>query len=410
MGIIQNFINSIQKRSALPFNSTLSNITVIGGSNYSSIYNNPTALTCANHIANTISTLNFSLYARTKTGGGVKLYSHPLYQLVKNPNPFIPANVFYSSVVSNILKDGNAFLQKIKNESNEVIALNLLNSNSVKVELKYGRKVYELDNVLYTDDDIIHIPYPTNFNGIVGTSPFKQAETIIQLDNALLSYMDKYFKNSVGTRLAMKSKDGISKFANDNKLNELQNFMDDWHSRFIADNDRTGKPILLPVENVELLKQTSNAEADLKSLKELTEKLICRIFAVPYSVVSEDNKYGSLSERNSMFLASCIKPIALTIEKALEASLITATDYNLYFCFDYKTILETDIEKTASTLINYLNAGVLTRNEVRAKIEMSSLGELGDIPTFGPNATPLTENHIYKNEDNSNETNKNNKP
>ena len=168
-------------------------------------------------------------------------------------------------------------------------------------------------------------------------------------------------------------------------------------NKFVLGAQNAGKPMIgFPDSTMKELSQTSNVQAELKSLMKMVEHQIAQtLFSVPYEILdSEASKYDSLETKQNDFLASCIKPLGDHICESFEKLLSPADRLKYSVRFDYKNLLTTNTKDTVDYLTKEINNGLLTINEARKKLGMEDIGDVGDVHFIPANLMPLTDENI----------------
>lgn len=395
MGIFDRFRKtSSQSRSAPGEVPNLS-----GGSdvifNWAYSSTNPTSEACIRKIVSTLSSLKLDLYTHRKGGGRALMYGHPLALALKNPDPTITPMQFYAGVVDDILR-GGAYIQVSRYGS--AILLSRLNRNHVSVTSDNGRRAYIYGGKTLTDKDVLYIPYPFHSTAVSaswdvtqGQSPANKYADLIALDNSMNAYIKMYFGNSVG-------KSTVLEIDKDSKLGGKS--IDDMYAtllplmqKYVQGAKNSGKVIIPPTgTKLSVLDATQNLYADIKSLKEMVERQIAQGWGVPYSLISETNKYNSLEANQLQFLADTIEPLGTHIEQSFNR-LLDPAETALYCKYDYKAILKSDIKTTVEYLTKEIGGALLTPNEGRDALDLPAV-DGGDTVLFPANLIPLTQENI----------------
>ena len=152
---------------------------------------NPTVSACVDKISKTLSTLPLQVYRETRSGMELAK-GNPLYLALEDPSYEETPTLFYRTMYRFLLFKGNVFLFKLKSGSGRIVGFTLVDPNRVKVSRSEDRrKRYNIDGVYYTDNEILHIPYPgAGYNGTEGKSPIEVHRDLIELDNRLLLYVN----------------------------------------------------------------------------------------------------------------------------------------------------------------------------------------------------------------------------
>ena len=162
---------------------------------------------------------------------------------------------------------------------------------------------------------------------------------------------------------------------------------DSW-SKLYSGSENAGKTVILE-EGLEY-KPVSLNPRDLLLNENKKDNLsdICRLFNIPESLVNPNaNKYGSLEQNNIFFLQYCLSPIISTIENGLNKSLFLEEekDQGLFWAFDTSEVLRMTEKERYDALKVGLDAGVITMNEARYKLNLKGIRDdvmkwsLGDI-------------------------------
>lgn len=356
---------------------------------------NPTVATCIDRIAKTFSTLTPTLYAYTK--GGKKLaVGNPVFHVLEHPAYEETPALFWGTLLRFLLYKGNAYIFKSYSTNGELVDLSLVNPSDVTVSRDDGnRKTYNIRGKIYTDREILHIPYPgTGYNGTLGKSPIDTHRDLITLDNTILEYVSNYFDNSTGTRIAVEL--GSSYPSRPADMDKLYANILPIFQKFVVGAKNAGKPILnLPDSKMSVIDQPSNVQAQLQGLMDMVEHQIATtVFGIPYEIIdSKASKYNSLESKQNDYLATCIRPLGDHICQSL-MKLLNPGDTKLFIAYDYKTLLTTDTATTVDYLIKEFNNGAITLNEMRRKIGMDDIGEAGDYHFVASNLMPLTMENI----------------
>lgn len=354
---------------------------------------NPTVSACVNKICNTLGVLPLQLYAHTKTGKRLAV-NNPLFKVLEHPSYEETPSLFYNTLIRHMLLRGNAFVYLGRNQSGDIVNFSIVDPYKVRVvrDSDYN-KLFNIDGTVYTEREILHIPYiGAGYNGTIGVSPVEAHRELIELDNNLLRYIDVYFNNSIGTRYSLEfPEQGGTKTA---ELDKLYAAITPAINKYVTGAANAGKLMIPPPgSKLSKLEQTSNVQAQLDSLLNMVERQIAEAFNVPYEVISGENKYNSLETKQNDFLSSCIHPLGLHICQSFE-KLIPVGDKTLFIAYEYKNLLTTNTADTINYLAKEIQSGMLSINEARSKLGMTDIGPAGDYYFAPANLMPVTEEVI----------------
>lgn len=351
---------------------------------YSSL--NPTVELCKARIVRTLGSIKPRLYIHRRGGGRALAVGHPVFSALRDPDPTMTPLSFYSQIISDILS-GNAYL-RIMRVAGQIV-FQRLDPRKVILTIEQGRKIFAHENARYTDREILHIPYPYEIVNGKGVAPEDKYRDLIALDNAISAYIKAYFGNSMGKRYGIKPGDRWA----DKPLDEVYQVFAPAIQKFVIGAMNSGKPFILPAgSSIETIDQTLNLYSDVQSLKEHIERQIAQAYGIPYSLVSEQNKYGSLEANQLQLLADAIEPLGTHIAQSFER-LLAPDETAFYVAYDYMQLLNSDPKTTVDYLAREVQSGLLTINEAREKLELDGV-EGGDTPLVPANQWPLTQANI----------------
>lgn len=391
MGIF-DFFRGKQKRELFP-NTT-------EGVRYPLLFpadKNPTVAACIDKISKTIAKLPLRVYERTDDG--LRLANtHNLYYALNDPSTEETPTIFYSTCIRFLYNKGNAFLYKIRGSNDRIVGFTNVDPRKVTVERDNNslRKMYRIDGKYYTDREILHIPYPgPGYNGTIGVSPIAEYRDLIEMDNKLLAYVENYFDNSAGSRLVMNL--GATYPTRKANMDQLYAEIIPVFNKFVVGAQNAGKPMIgLPDTTIGKIDQTSNVQAQLKTLLDMVERQIAQtVFNMPFALINfEANKYDSLESSQNDFLASCIEPLGNHICESFEKLMTPSEQTRYHIIYEYKNLLTTNTTQTVDYLSKEFQSGLLTMNEARKKLGMPSMGEAGDYHFIPANLMPLTMDNV----------------
>ena len=387
MGILDIFKKK-EKRDFLPHNWNTYSPLVFNAEN------DPVVSSCIDKIVNTLSVLPIRLYSHTKSGK-VQAVNHWLFNILENPAVEETPTLFYSSLLKQLLYTGNAYIYLCRNTRGDIVTTKLIDSRRVRVtRTEDYHKIFTVDGKVYTERDILHIPYIEGYNGTIGTSPIELNKDLINLHQSLLLYISNYFDNSVGSRLAIQFGDSWGNKPAD--MERLYATLIPYLNKFVIGPNNAGKAMIPPPDTkIETIQQSSNVQAELSSLLLTVEKQITQCFNIPYEILdSSQSKYGSLEQKQIDFLQNCILPLGMHIAESFE-KLLLPSEKNLFIEYSYSNMLKSDFKSTVEYLSKEVQSGLLTINEARAKLELGSVEpEVGDILWISANLLPATPENV----------------
>lgn len=367
-------------------------VMVVGGSLYGSLNdNNPTVIFCENLIANVVSNLPLALYFRGDKSR-FRAYKHPAYRVVKSePNRNEPPTVFYSTLVKHLIRKGNAYVFKVRDNAGSISQLILLNPDRVTVKMTGYQKTFSVNGEIYTTEDIIHIPSMYGYDGVKGKSILDYARGLLDSSGKMDQYLAEYFDNTINTKIKVSLNETDIDIDDKDQVQEVMDFYSHMGSK-----TNSGKPIVeygkIKVEPINL---PSNGDAELTKNREFNERAICELFNVPYAILKNQNAYGSFEQFNLFFLRTCISQYTSRIEEYFSYGLLSAYERErYYFEYSYEEMLRPDTNTRTEIYHRMMSDGILCINEIRERENLDALEDEVAGTTHFLNGQPLREDVI----------------
>lgn len=328
-----------------------------------------TVFACVRVIAETIATLPLFVY-KINGNNKVKAKDHSLYSLLHDsPNEECTSVSFIESLITQILLQGNGFVEVVRDNFNRVTELYLIDSNKIKVYRdSNGNKMFEYSDdgqiITMSPSQVMHIA-GLGWNGVIGYSPIsmmrKQITTGLYQDNFALDF----FSNGVKKVPIISHPQKLSQ---DAKRNLKESFREAWE-----------KGIVVLEEGMKIDPITMNlSDAQFLESRRFSVEEICRVFRVPPHLIGDLSRStnNNIEHQSIEFVTHTIRPWCVRIEKALNGYLLSGLErkkYNIEFNLDGLLRGDTLTRQQANQI--KLNNGVLTRNEWRV---LENLNEVED--------------------------------
>jgi HK97 family phage portal protein len=294
---------------------------------------------------------------------GARFPFRPKPSWVDQPDVDLPRQAFYSSVVTSLLLDGNAFIRVYSNRRGEVVNLVVLNPTSVSIVRNgIGRLQFNVtgEEQPLTGDDILYIPDLLRPGQVRGVSRVTALKENFGLALALEKFAATFFGS--GTNLA-----GVIEFPGNltqEQADNLRSGFDSRHSGWSRSN-RTGvlsggaqfKPTQIDPQQSSLIDSRRFAVEDVARALNIPPHLL----GLPGTMA-----YASVEENNRAFLTSTIQPMVSKIESAISPLMRRSPGgENAYIKFNMDALLRANIQARTAAYSSGLQAGYLTINDVR---------------------------------------------
>jgi HK97 family phage portal protein len=311
-------------------------------------------------ISDLVSTLPVDAFT---TQDGSRFPFRPKPSWVDQPDVDLPRQAFYSSVVTSLLLDGNAFIRVFSNRKGEVVNLTVLNPTTVDIVRNgIGRLQFNVagEDKPLSSDDIIYIPDLLRPGQIRGTSRVVALRESFGLALALERFASVFFGS--GTTLS-----GVIEYPNNltqEQADNLRNGFDQRHSGW-SRSARTG---VLSGGATFKPTQINPQDSSLIESRHLAVEDVARAFNVPTHLLGLPGtmSYASVEENNRSFLTTTITPLVNKLESGLTPLMRRSPGgENAYIKFNMDALLRANIQARTAAYSSGLQAGYLTINDVR---------------------------------------------
>jgi len=321
-------------------------------------------------ISDTISTLPIDCFINRD---GERFPFRPKPSWVDQPDIDVPRAAFYSSVITSLLLDGNAFIRVFSNRRGEVVNLTVLNPTNVDIVRNgVGRLQFNVtgEPEPLSADEMIFIPDLLRPGQVRGVSRIHALKESFGLALALEKFSATFFGS--GTNLA-----GVIEFPGNLTAEQADNLrasFDSKHSGWSRSN-RTGvlsggaqfKPTQIDPQQSTLIESRRMAVED-----------VARAFNVPPHMLGlpGTNTYSSVEANNLAWVTHCLRPLVQKIETALQPLMRRYPGgENAYIQFNMNGLLRADTAARMSAYSVGLQSGFLAINDVRRLEDLSPIDD-----------------------------------
>tara|TARA_R110000751_G_scaffold180038_1_gene286421 strand:+ start:30019 stop:31245 length:1227 start_codon:yes stop_codon:yes gene_type:complete len=350
------------------------------------------AQACINIITTSLASVPQSLYRRQPNGGREKARDHPLYSVLHDAaNETMTSFEARESLIASLLINGNAFARLQWNGRGQVTALYPLDPSMVAVErLRNGRLRYRVSNARgsvqnYLQDEILHLRYRLDRDGVMGLSPVQLARDTF---NLALTQQD------TACRQAGKSfrPEGALIFPNPLPGDKKDSALAKLGAR-IDSNESTSSVLVLDGGADWKSFSFSSKDSEFLDSRKLAALDICRLWAVPPTVVGilDHGTYSNVEMESRALVTRCLAPMAKRIEQAMNVALLPPSDREgLFIEYDLSGLLRGDVKARYEAYRIGREWGWLSPDEIRGWENMPKI-KGGDEYLSPLNMTPLGE-------------------
>lgn len=301
-----------------------------------------------------------------------KAKDHPLYsKLAFKPNRWQTSFEWRELVCWHIVLCGNhySFINRL---GNKIVELYPFTPGSVEVTFDRGVLTYKVSSDdgtqrVFPAESILHVRGPS-MNGWYGLDAVKNAREAIGLAMATESAASNLHQNGIKPS-GVYSVEGTLPNSGYKELS-------DWISKHYSGAENAGKTMIL--DRSAKWHQTQMTGIDAQSLEQRRFQIeeICRFARVMPIMVGYSDKAATYASAEQMFLAHVVHTLApwyQRLEQCFDANLLTEKEreQGYYFNFVEEGLLRGSLIDTKETILGYVNGGVLTPNEGRAKLDQN---------------------------------------
>lgn len=322
--------------------------------------------------------------------GGRNPVDHPLAEIIgDSPNADQTAFEFWGAMVAWLMVRGNAYAEIVK-LGDRITSLNLIPADQVNVTRdEAGELRYKFTDrgkaVDLPADQMLHIK-GFGFGGDLGLSPIRFGVQTLGSAIAADEAAGKIFGNGLMPSGILTTETELS----EEQRPQLESIM----ARY-AGSTNAGKIMIM--EAGLKFEQLSLAPEDMQMLetRRFNVEEICRWFGVPPIIIGHaaqgQTMWGSGIEHILIqWLTTGLNPLLTRIERRIRKQLVGPVDRRrIYAEFNREALLQADSTAKAAFLSTMTQNGLMTRNEGRAKLNLSNAGSAADVLTAQMNLAPL---------------------
>lgn len=326
---------------------------------------------CTRIIAETIGSLPLNVYQKTNEGREKADDLTLIRVLTEQPNARMTSQEWRETMALNLVLHGNCYSVIDRNVKGQVVSLWPLPAEQVRVDvLPDGEPVYYYEDdkgySAYSEKSILHIKLFGN--GMIGLSPLAYARNTIGLASAAEDYSHRFYING-GKPSGVLTMDQI--LNTEQRAAIRANF-----SSMFEGSENSHRMMLL--EAGAKYQQIQMNPDDLQMIQTRRFQLedIARFFGVPSFLINDTEKtttWGSGIEQMMIgFYQLNLRPYLSRFEQAMMKKLLTPQQRSKYTIeFNFEGLLRADSKGRSEYYSTMVNNGIMTRNEVRKRENLS---------------------------------------
>lgn len=330
----------------------------------------PVVWACIDIKSDVFASFPYKIYQKTNEGKGRREYKdHPLHMLISmDPNPMMSVFDYRKAIAVQILKDGNCIILPKRNGFFEVTEFFMPESSKqITIKEQDGDLHYWYKGQHYFSYEVLHYKWFT-LNGRVGVDPIKYHAETFGLGRAAMLFGSQVLQNGSIQPSVLETEQALKK-------EDAKDIREDFRNLYSGlESGKKSVPLLhsgLKMKSVILEPE----KAQFLGTKEHVVEEVCKIYNVPPAVVHHHlrSTFTNAEQQDLSFLKYSMGPFIKRIEDEDKRKLLTEEEKrsgDVFFKHNVDSLLRTDFEKRAEGYSKMIGAGMMDRNEARAKEEM----------------------------------------
>jgi HK97 family phage portal protein len=326
-------------------------------------------VTAANSIMYTPVWRAVSLISTDLARIGLEISDTTADALLRSPNRYMSGFEFRRVMTLHATLYGNAFALINRTQGGELLELMPMDADSVSLDLTGREPVYRTR--VFGDlsvDQVLHIR-TMGWNGMWGEAPTRVCRNSLTVLAAQEQSQLKAMENAGQPKLAL---------VHPGALNDKQRQMvAEQYVKQHAGSANAGRPLVLG-DNMRVERISSTFDNDgIDAARRYSVQDVARIFGVPVSYLSEhsQNAYGSMEWLGRMYVDHCMRHWAAMWESEIRMKL--AGQFS-EVTWDFDALQRPSLAEQMAALRTGVEAGFITRNEARARLDLDPLPGLDE--------------------------------
>jgi HK97 family phage portal protein len=329
-------------------------------------------------------------YWRTKAADVEEVTEHAFLDLLDNVNPFMNRSDLMELTILFLDLTGEAYWYVIKGKLGEPIELWPIPSQYIapipgttfKDFIKGYR--YERGRVKFDIpiEDIIPFSFPNPSSQYRGMGVVAGICDAVYTNSKMYEYEEALFERKARTGGVLESTNEVSGI-------EVDRLREEWKQRYVGAG-KGGETAILPPGLKYVRDSMTNEEISFIEGRRITREEICAAFGTPIALWAQDAIRANVEGAQYQHAKAAIQPRLRKIEEKINEKLLPMfDDSGVLFCAFDDVVPEDRVSQLAERM-GYVNAGIQTRNEIRADMGLEPIDGADEL--FIPfNMTPITE-------------------
>jgi len=384
MAIVQNGDGLLNVRPTSPIPA------ILGGSirlfddrmvDYAELYKSQHEVrTVIDFLARNISQIPLHAYRRLGDNQRERITGSPVTDTIERPDIYTTRSRWMEALVKDLCIFDEAIRVKVRHEDGRIALVRVPPTMVKPIGTNWLRPDgYEIvgkeQTVRFTRDEVIHIHGYDPKDPRKGLSPLETLRQLLAEQYAAAEHREGLWRQGARASLVIERPLGAPQWSDTAR----SRFRADWDASFTGAKN-SGKTAVLEEGMVaKPLETFSPRDAQYLETAQLAREIVASAFGVPIGLLGlGTSTYASLTEQNRQLYQNALAPWLTLIQEELEAQLLYEFDEpDAYYEFMLADKLKGSFEEQAAVLQASVGAPYLTRNEARARLNLTAI-EGGD--------------------------------
>jgi len=329
-------------------------------------------------------------YWRTKAADVEEVTEHAFLDLMENVNPFMNRSDLMELTIMFLDLMGEAYWYIIKGKLNQPVELWPIPSQYITPipgktfkDFITGYR-YERGNVRFDVpiEDIVAFSFPNPSSQYRGMGVVRGIADAVYTNSKMYEYEEALFEKKARTGGVMETSSEISG-------PEVERLREEWKQKYAGTQNAGEMPILPP--GLKFIKNTmTNEELSFIEGRRITREEIAAAFNQPVSLWDQAAIRANVEGAQYFHAKYGIQPRLRKIEEKINEKLLPMFDESGTLFAAFEDVVPEDKVSQLAERTQYVNAGVMTRNEARADMGLEPV-EGGDTVYIPFNQVPIGE-------------------
>ncbi len=331
-------------------------------------------------LSQTIATSPLKLFKKTSTGP-IEVTSNYITKLINQPYRYLTYFNFMQTIGLNLSARGNAYALIVRNsvtfETKELIQLQY-DTVSMYHDVATDNFFYQVNfknkSFRVWQDEILHFKVFSE-DGKQGINPIELHRKTMDSASSEATYNEAFYAQAVNLSGVIEAPGRLTQ-------ETIDQIKDGFTEKFGGAANSGKTAVLSDGMTYKQLNLVSPMDANYVENAKLTRADIGVIFGVPLHMLGDLTQatFGNLGEMNRGFYKTTLAPYYVAIAQEIAMKLLPESlKQTHYFEFDTDILLSMGKKERYETYAMGVRAGVITRNEVRAKENLTQIDGLDEI-------------------------------